>query len=115
VGTGAADPLSYHSTQIIDATTNGSENFVFTAGFGSETIDGFAASGTTSDTIQLATSAFSYLKAGMTQAQDLAAVLAKSTENATGLRIADSHGDSLTLAGLTAATIAANPSSITFA
>ena len=35
----------------------------------------------------------------MTQAQELAAVLAKSTASATGLRIADSHGDSLTLAG----------------
>ena len=115
VGTGAADPLTYDPTQTIDATSSGSENFVFSTGFGSETIQGFAASGTTPDTIQLATSSFSYLTAGMTQAQDLAAVLAKSTENATGLRIADSHGDSLTLAGLTAATITANPSAITFA
>jgi Peptidase M10 serralysin C terminal len=115
VGTAAADTVSYHSTQVIDATSSGSENFVFATGFGSETIDGFAASGTTPDTIQLATSSFSYLTAGMTQAQDLAAVLAKSTENATGLRMADSHGDSLTLAGLTAATIAANPSVIKFA
>ena len=115
LGTGAADPLSYDPTQTIDATSSGSENFVFSTGFGSETIQGFAASGTTPDTIQLATSSFSYLTAGMTQAQDLAAVLAKSTENATGLRIADSHGDSLTLAGLTAATITANPSAITFA
>jgi hypothetical protein len=115
LGTGAADPLSYHATQTIDATSSGSENFIFATGFGSETIQGFAASGTTPDTIQLATSSFSYLTASMTQAQDLAAVLAKSTENATGLRIADSHGDSLTLAGLTAATIAANPSVIKFA
>ena len=115
LGTGAADPLSYDPTQTIDATSSGSENFVFATGFGSETIQGFAASGTTPDTIQLATSSFSYLTAGMTQAQDLAAVLAKSTENATGLRIADSHGDSLTLAGLTAATITANPSAIKFA
>jgi serralysin len=115
VGTGAADPLSYLPTQIIDAASSGSENFAFATGFGSETIQGFAASGTTPDTIQLATSSFSYLAAGMTQAQELAAVLAKSTENATGLRIADSHGDSLTFAGLTAATIAANPSVIKFA
>ncbi len=115
VGTGAADTVPYHSTQVIDATSSGSENFVFTTGFGSETIQGFAASGTTPDTIQLATSSFSYLTAGMTQAQDLAAVLAKSTATSTGLRIADSQGDSLTLAGLTAATIAANPSAIKFA
>ena len=114
VGTAAADTVTYHSTQVIDATSSGSENFVFATGFGSETIQGFAASGTTPDTIQLATSSFSYLTAGMTQAQDLAAVLAKSTASATGLRIADSHGDSLTLAGLTAATIAANPTAIKF-
>ncbi|HEY1453240.1 MAG TPA: M10 family metallopeptidase C-terminal domain-containing protein [Roseiarcus sp.] len=114
VGTGAADTLSYDPTQIIDATSSGSENFVFATGFGSETIQGFAASGTTPDTIQLAISSFSYLKLGMTQAQDLAAVLAKSTENATGLRIADSHGDALTFAGLAAPVIAANPSVIKF-
>jgi Right handed beta helix region/Peptidase M10 serralysin C terminal len=114
LGTGAADPLAYNATQKIDATASGSENFVFTTGFGKETIDGFEASGTTPDAIQLSASSFSYLKAGMTQAQDLAAVLAKSTENATGLRIADSQGDALTLAGLTAATIAANPSVIKF-
>jgi len=46
----------------------------------------------------------------MTQAQDLA----KSTENATGLRIADSHGDVLTLARPNSATIAANPGAIQF-
>jgi hypothetical protein len=114
VGTGAADPLAYKATQKIDATNSGSENFIFTTGFGSETISGFEASGTTPDTIELSASSFSYLTAGMTQAQELAAVMAKSTENATGLTIADSHGDALTLAGLTAATITANPSVIKF-
>jgi Peptidase M10 serralysin C terminal len=114
VGTGAADPLTYDPTQTIEATVCGSENFVFGTGFGKETIKGFEASGTTPDTIELSASSFSYLKAGMTQAQDLAAVLAKSTENATGLRIADSHGDILTLAGLSSATIAADPGAIKF-
>ena len=114
LGTGAADPLAFNSTQIIDASASGSENFVFTTGFGKETIKGFQASGSTPDSIKLSASSFSYLTPGMTQAQDLAAVLAKSTQNGTGLRIADSHGDALTLAGLTAATIAANPSVIKF-
>ena len=114
VGTGPADKLTYVPTQILDVTSSGSENFVFTTGFGSETIRGFTASGTTSDTVTLSASSFSYLKPGMTQAQELAAVLAKSTQNATGLRIADSHGDALTFAGLTAPTIAANPSVIKF-
>jgi hypothetical protein len=115
VGAGVADPLTYHSTETVYATTYGSENFVFATGFGKETIQGFAPSGTTPDTIQLAASSFSYLTAGMTQAQDLAAVLADATSSASGLTIADSHGDSLTLAGVTAATIAANPSAIKFA
>lgn len=114
VGTGVADPLTYYAAQKIDATNSGSENFIFATGFGSETINGFEASGTTPDSIELSASSFSYLKAGMTQAQELAAVLAKSTQNATGLRIADSHGDALTLAGLTAAAITANPSVIKF-
>jgi hypothetical protein len=114
VGTGAAHPLTYDPTQTIEATVCGSENFVFGTGFGKETIKGFEASGTTPDTIELSASSFSYLKAGMTQAQELAAVLAKSTENATGLRIADSHGDVLTLAGLSSATIAADPGAIKF-
>ena len=109
------DGLVYHAAETIDATTSGGEQFVFGAGFGKETIDGFAASGASSDTIQLATSSFSYLTTGMTQAQDLAAVLAHATSAATGLTIFDSHGDSLSLAGVTAATIAANPAAIKFA
>lgn len=118
----ASDPLAYHATETIDATTSGGEQFIFGAGFGKETINGFAASGASPDTIQLATSSFSYLTAGMSQAQDLAAVLAHATisgggaaSSLTGLTITDSRGDSLTLMGLSASTIAANPSAIQFA
>lgn len=114
-GTSAADPLSYHPVQTIDATTSGSETFVFGTNFGNETIQGFTASGSTPDTIQLATSSFSYLTAGMTQAQDLAAVLANASSGTSGLTITDSYGDRLMLAGLNSATIAANPSAIKFA
>jgi hypothetical protein len=114
VGNGA-DPFSYHPVETIDATTSGSETLVFGTNFGNETIQGFAASGTAPDTIQLTTSSFSYLTAGMTQAQDLAAVLANASSGSSGLTIADSHGDSLTLAGLSAATIVANPTVIKFA
>jgi hypothetical protein len=39
------------------------------ANFGAETIDGFATTGANSDTIELATSSFSHLTAGMSQAQ----------------------------------------------
>jgi hypothetical protein len=46
--------------------------------------------------LQLSSAMFSYLNAGMTQAQDLAAVLAHSSSTASGLVISDSHGDTLT-------------------
>ena len=114
VGTGS-DPLSYHPVETIDANTSGGEQFIFSAGFGNETINGFSASGATPDSIQLATSSFSYLTAGMTQAQDLMAVLASGAKNSSsGLTISDSHGDSLTVAGLTPAMVAANPAMFQF-
>jgi hypothetical protein len=113
VGTGS-DPLTYHAVETIDATTSGSETFAFSAGFGKETINGFSASGANPDSVQLAKSAFSYLTAGMTQAQDLAAVLTLGASNASGLTISDTHGDSLTLAGVTSAMVAVNPAMIEF-
>ena len=113
-GTGS-DPLSYHAVETIDASTSGSEQFIFSAGFGNETINGFSASGASPDTIQLSKSAFSYLTAGMTQAQALAAVLDNGgAQGSSGLTISDSHGDSLTLAGVTTSTVAANPGMIQF-
>ena len=51
VGTGS-DPLNYHAVETIGATTSGSEQFIFGAGFGNETING-----ATPDLIQLAKSA----------------------------------------------------------
>jgi hypothetical protein len=113
VGTGS-DPLAYHPNETIDATTSGSEQFIFSAGFGNETINGFSASGPTPDSIQLATSAFSYLTPGMTQAQDLTAVMYHALPGATGMVIPDSQGDSLTLTSVTAATVGANPSMFQF-
>jgi Right handed beta helix region len=113
VGTGS-DPLAYHAVETIDATTSGGEQFIFSAGFGKETINGYNASGASPDSIKLAKSAFSYLTAGMTQAEDLAAVMSQSTKSASGLTIYDSHGDSLTLTGVTPSMVAANSSMLQF-
>ncbi|MGB7976430.1 MAG: right-handed parallel beta-helix repeat-containing protein [Roseiarcus sp.] len=113
VGTGS-DPLAYHAVETIDATTSGAEQFVFSAGFGKETINGYNASGASPDSIQLAKSAFSYLTAGMTPAEDLAAVMSQATRNASGLTINDSHGDSLTLTGVTPSMVAVNPAMLQF-
>jgi hypothetical protein len=114
-GLSASDPLIYHPVETIDATTTGGEQFVFSAGFGKETIDGFSASGASPDSIQFAKSTFSYLTPGMTQAEDLAAVMAQATRGPSGLTISDSQGDSLTVAGLTPMAVAANPAMFQFA
>jgi hypothetical protein len=51
----------------------------------------------------------------MTQAQDLAAVLTNGgVRSSSGLTISDTHGDSLTLTGVTSSMIAANPAMIQF-
>ncbi len=95
-----------------------SETYIFHAGFGATSINGFGASGAGHDTLQLDVSGFSYLTAGMTQAQDLAAVLAHATTSGNGanLVIADTAAtpDTLTLLGVTSATINANPAAVKF-
>jgi hypothetical protein len=113
VGTGS-DPLTYHATETIDATTSSGEQFIFSAGFGHETINGYNASGATPDSLQLAISAFSYLTPSMTQAQDLAAVLSHASNGLSNLTINDTHGDSLTLAGVTSAMVGVNPAMLQF-
>ena len=113
VGAGS-DPLSYHPDETIDATTGSGEQFLFSAGFGKETINGFSVSGATPDSIQLAKSAFSYLTPGMTQAEDLAAVMSQATRSSSGLTIHDTHGDSLTLTGVTPSLVAANSGMLAF-
>jgi hypothetical protein len=110
-----SDPLNYHAIETIDATTSGGEQFVFSAGFGNETINGLSTSGASPDSIELASSAFSYLPAGVTQAQALAAVLDNGgAKGPSGLTISDSHGDSLTLTGVTTSMLAANPALVQF-
>ena len=110
-----SDPLSYHAVETIDATTSGGEQFVFSAGFGNETINGLSTSGASPNSIELARSAFSYLPAGVTQAQALAAVLDNGgAKGPSGLIISDSHGDSLTLTGVTTSMLAANPALVQF-
>ena len=113
IGTGS-DPLAYHAVETIDASTSSGEQFVFSAGFGKETINGYNASGASPDSIQLAKAAFSYLTAGMTQAEDLAAVMSQATRTSSGLTIHDTHGDSLTLTGVTPSMVAVNPAMLQF-
>ena len=108
-----AFPLAYEPNETIEAGTVGSETFDFGANFGNETIEGFA-TGANPDTIQFAASSFWRLTPGMSQAQDLAAVLSYASSSTAGTTITDSAGDSLTLAGVTPAMISANPAQFKF-
>jgi Bacterial Ig-like domain len=96
----------YRSTETID--TQPGDHFVFNPGFGHETIQGFQASGSDTDTLELSISSFSYLNAGMSQSADLAALLMHSTSGTSSTTINDSSGDTLTLAGMSRTTIAAD-------
>ncbi len=107
--------MGYHANETIDVRASGADAFAFGANFGSETINGFRASGTNADTINFALSSFSYLNSGMTQTQDLAAVLANVTTSASGTTIHDSKGDNLTLTGFTSSMITAAASHFHFA
>ena len=50
----------------------------------------------------------------MTQAQDLAAVMAHANRGESGLTISDTHGDSLTLTGVTPTMVVVNPAMLEF-
>jgi len=110
----SAFSLAYHASETVEASAAGAETFRFSSGFGSETINGLTLSGSNADAIQLSTSAFSYLTAGMTQAQDLAAMLAHATSSPSAVTLWDSAGDALALPGLNASTISASASQFQF-
>ena len=103
-----------HAVETMTSSGQKSETFDFDSGFGQCAITGFLATGATHDVIQVDTSLFSYLSPGMTQAQDVAALLANATQVGGNLQIADSAGDVLTLNAMTKATLSANPSDFRF-
>jgi len=92
---------TYHAHETIQIGAGASSTTIkLGTNFGAETVTGFSATGSGADAIELPIAAFSYLKPGMTQAQDLAAVLSHASMSAAGLIIRDSNSDSLTLAGV---------------
>ena len=107
-------PLQANSTESITATSRTTDAFVFAGGFGSDTITGFAATGANHDTLQFSASTFSYLTSGMSQAQDLAAVLSHATSSGGTTTISDSLGDKLALSAISVATLTANPTDFKF-
>ena len=109
---GKTASLTFHQTETIKAgNAEAPETFAFASGFGTETIIGFATSGANADTLQLSAADF-HLSSGMTQVQDLAALLGQ--QGGANTTLADFAGDSLTLVGVTASTLMANPGLVRF-
>jgi hypothetical protein len=113
-GSGKTDGLTFHAAEMIQAGGGAANTFALSKGFGNESITGFKFSGANADTLQLSSAAFSTLNSGMTQSAELAAVLATAAQGPSGTTIADSYGDHLTLVGVSAATLAANPNAVKF-
>jgi hypothetical protein len=113
IGNGSFNVPYLHAYETINAG-GGDETVKLSQGFRNETINGFNASGAKADTLELSKSAFSYLNDGMTQTQDLEALMAHATSGSGSMTIADSYGDKLTLGGVTAATLTANPGAVKF-
>ena len=112
---GSSDSLSFSSGA--SATVSGSsDTFVFTPNFGQDTLSGFAVSGTGHDVLQLSVADFSYLTPSMSQAADLAAVIAHGGISASGAAtlITDTLGDKLTLTAITSTTLTANAGDFVF-
>ena len=107
-------PLNPDATESINATSGGRDSFVFSPNFGTDTILGFDAKGSRHDVIEFETSMFSYLTSGMSQAQDLAAVLSHATSSGGTTTIYNSMGDSLALSKVSVATLQANPADFKF-
>jgi hypothetical protein len=106
--------FSRHSIESVVATGMNDEAFVYKPSFGEDLISGFLATGGAHDTVDFSASMFSYLKSGMTVAQELAAVLSHATQTAGSTLISDTMGDVLALDGITKATLTANPADIKF-
>ena len=106
--------LRANSTESIVATGRTNDTFVFTPHFGSDTVTGLAVAGANHDTVEFSASMFSYLTPGMSQAQDLAAVLSHATSSGGTTTISDSVGDKLALTAISATTLAANPADFKF-
>jgi hypothetical protein len=104
----------YASESILAANTNG-DIFDLTSGFGQTSITGFAAGGGNTDTLNFQLSMFdpSWFTPGMTMDEEALALLSHAT-GATNTVITDNSGDTLTLVGVSRATMTSNPGAIRF-
>jgi hypothetical protein len=99
--------LTPHAVETISATGLGSETFSFGAGFGTDTIQGFVAGGTSGDALSLQLSMFKGLSSANTALQNVNILLSgnQMTQSGANVNITDTSGDELTLAGMTVSTL----------
>ena len=96
----------FHPSETIDATSRTNDTFLFSKGFGNETIVGF--SPPSGDVLELRLGAFGYLNWSMSAAQDL-----HTTMSAGNTIISDSYGDALTLTSVNL-TALSDPTAVKF-
>jgi hypothetical protein len=102
----AATPHSVETTTVMNSKSN--ETFVYGAGFGQDAITGFLAPTTSShDFLQFNKSMFGFSSTA-TQTADAKALLSNFATGTTNTTITDLQGDTLTLNGVTIATLQAN-------
>jgi len=106
--------LDAHSTETVTATGYNAETFGFTAGFGSDSITGFAAGGSASDVLSLKLSMFTGLSGSNTAAQNASILLSSHAmaQSGANVTITDTSGDVLTLMGVTTSTLTQYASSV---
>jgi hypothetical protein len=102
----AINPHSVETTTVMNSKSN--ETFVYGAGFGQDTIIGFLAPTTSGhDHLQFSRSMFGFSSTA-TQTADAKALLSNFATGTTSTTITDLQGDTLTLNGVTIATLQAN-------
>ena len=102
----AINPHSVETTTIQNSHSN--ETFVYGPGFGQDTITGFLAPTSAGhDHLQFSASMFGFSSTA-TQTADAKALLSNFASGTTNTTITDPQGDTLTLNGVTIATLQAN-------
>jgi len=113
---GQTIPVTPYTTESINASGRTNDTFFFTPGFGNDTLTGFlSGAGATHDVLQFNASAFGAGLTSANQSADLVALLSGATSNAAGnIVITDLSGDTLTLNGVSKATLSLPANAVDF-
>ncbi len=107
--------LTPHSVETTTIENNkAKETFVYDPGFGQDTISGFLAAASGHDHLQFSASMFGF-SATASQTADAQALLNNFATGTTNTTITDLQGDTLTLSGITIATLKAHLADFKFA